>query len=272
MQPIGFHLTMRLADDRVIAPSEAARRRIVRLVHHHGAACGLLGFRVVDSHIHRLVLCDRAAAGELARRLAIAIQAVLAPGAPFEHYRCRPFTDAAHRRNAFEYVLRQNAKHGVAHDPRHDGSVLPDLLGLRVGGREVALRVREHLPRITRQNLLVHLGVAELEERPMEGLGPGLAAVVAGAAAAFALPDLEGSSDTTLRARAAAIAAVPGASTALLVGALGVSARCVQRTRLLTPPPGDVRAVRLQFAFGVALALDAERPRRAPQTESSPWS
>ncbi len=252
MTPIGFHVTMRLADDRVIAPSIAARRRIARLVRHHGAGCGLLAFRVVDSHIHLLLLCDRASAGEFARRLALAIHGALAPGAPFEPSRCRPFTDAAHLRNAFDYVLRQSARHGVLHDPRHDGSVLPDLLGLRVGGREIALRVREHLPRVTRDFLLGHLGVSALEE--VDGVGPLVGTLVDAAAAAFALPDLDGSSDDVILARAAAVAAVPGVRTAVLVETLGVSSRAIQRIRLLSPPPGHIRAVRLQLGLGAALA------------------
>ncbi|MES2642218.1 MAG: hypothetical protein V4850_22230 [Myxococcota bacterium] len=260
MTPIGFHVTMRLSDDRVIAPSAAARRRIARLVRYHGAACGLLAFRVVDSHLHVLLLCDRAAAGEFARRLAIAIQAVITPGAPFEPCRCRPFTDAAHLRNAFDYVLRQNARHGVAHDPRHDGSVLPDLLGLRIGGRDIALRVREYLPRVTREDLLVHLGLATLEE----GVGAPGDALVEAATAAFALPDLAGSSHDVLHARAAAIAVLPDAPTTQLVEALGVSPRSIQRARLLKPPPAHVRAVRLQLSLADALDADRAPPPAAP--------
>lgn len=251
MAPIGFHVTMRLGDDRVIAPSPAARRRVARLIRHHGAAFGLLAFRLVDSHIHVLLLCDRRSAGELARRVALAVHAAVPPGAAFEQCRVRPFTDAAHLRNAFDYVLRQNARHGVAHDPRHDGSVLPDLLGLRVGGREIVGRVREHLPRLTREDLLGHLGVATLEASGEVTAGVEL---VEAAVAAFGLPDLAGSSEEVLQARGAAIAAVPEASTASLVEVLGVSRRTVHRARAASAPPAHLRAVRLQVSLGAALA------------------
>lgn len=250
MSEIGFHVTMRLADDRVIAPSMGVRRRIARIVRRFGADAGLLSFRVVDSHIHLLLLCGRRPAAECARRVALSIQAAVPPGALFEPCRCRPFTDAAHLRNAFDYVLRQNERHGVAHDPRHDGSALPDLLGLRVGGLDIVARVREHLPRVRRADLLPHLGVEALEEAS-EPPGP---ALVEAAAAAFALPDLVGPADDVVAARVAAIAAAPGASSAALAEAFGVSMRSVQRTRSLTPPPLHLRAVRLQLALGAAIA------------------
>ena len=51
---------LRLRDDRVIAPTTAARRTLAGVVLGLGREPGLLAFSGADTHVHLLVACDRA--------------------------------------------------------------------------------------------------------------------------------------------------------------------------------------------------------------------
>ena len=62
-----------LREDRVIAVDLAARRTLARTVLKAGRSRGLLAFRAADTHLHLQVACGRPEAGELARRLEIAL-------------------------------------------------------------------------------------------------------------------------------------------------------------------------------------------------------
>ena len=256
MSALGHHLMLRLRDGRVVAPTVAARRLLARTVLGLGAGANvrLLAFRAADTHVHLLAACGAPQATELARRVEIALTLALRPGVGFAHAHVRPIEGQAHLRNALRYVLRQEQHHGTDLDPRHEASNLPDLLGLRLVGAYTAQNVRTLLPRMRRDALLECLdpsdgGLARLlaapELPPAEHLAPGLPEA---AAAATALPDLDGRSTEVVAARHAAVHAV-GVSAKLtsIADALSVTCRTVSRLRSEPAPPRLVRAVALQL-------------------------
>lgn len=245
---LGFHLVLRLQDDRVFAPSVAARRRFARVLSGFAQELPVLAWRMVDTHLHVLVLLCEEGVDALVRRLRM-VMARHHPGVPLLLARRLPVRNQWHLAEAFRYVLAQDAHHGVGSDPLQEGSAVLDILGMRVSGAAIALRVREHLPRVTRAELLVHLGVTALEP------ATGVAHLADAASAAFALGVLTGRAADVNTARSAAIHAATG-TPAQVAAALGVSTRCVQRTLVeRAPPDAHVRAVRLQMALRQARTL-----------------
>src|SRR5262245_57495334 len=117
--PMGWHLTMRLCDDRVIARTAAELRLASRVLFEHGRTRGLLSFRVVDTHVHALLVCSRDEAGMFARYAQGALRKRLRL-VPFEKARIRPILDQSHLRSTFLYVLRQARRHGSSLDPAHE--------------------------------------------------------------------------------------------------------------------------------------------------------
>ncbi len=245
--PIGQHVMMRLEDGRVIATSSTAYRLAASALLAQGEARGLIAFRVVDSHVHALLLCDREAAGAFARYAGGSLSKRLGLEAPFSPARFEAVRSQSHLVNAFRYVLRQEHRHGVALDPFHDGSSLPELLGLRVVAPWLALRVRAHLPRLSDHELAALVGLDRLEHA---AIATSSRSVADATAAAFALPAVDAPrTPTVVRARRAALHAAPNLSLAALATALGISRATAYRLRSLPPLQGDVRAVRLQSAL-----------------------
>ncbi|MES2638351.1 MAG: hypothetical protein V4850_02685 [Myxococcota bacterium] len=195
---VGFHLTFRLRDSRVIASSVASRRRIARSFIEIGDRYGLLAFRLAGDHGHAELACDRAAAGRAAQAIGSSITQALGLPDGFNITHVKPIVDQAHLERTFHYVLGQHLRHGLTDDPVHDGSALPDLLQYRILGSGIQERVCAHLPRVSRDDLLRHLGVAPT------GLVFAPTHLADAAAAVFALPSLHGRSDAQALARAAA--------------------------------------------------------------------
>lgn len=247
--PLGFHLVLRLQDDRVLAPSVAARRRLARVFMALAREAPVLAWRVVDTHVHVLVLADAAGVDALVARLRMRMARVH-PGVPLLLSRRLPVRNQWHLAECFRYVLAQDAHHGVSADPLQEASAVLDILGLRVGCAPIALRVREHLPRVSRAELLEHLAVATLA--PVGGTD----ALAEAACAAFALDTVTGRGADANAARHAAIHAA-GDAPARVAAALGVTARCVQRvvSEHAALPDAAVRAVGLQMALRRARAL-----------------
>lgn len=208
----------------------------------------VLAWCLADTHLHVLVLGDQATAAELVRRLRIWVTRALAPGVPLEVQRTKPIVDQSHLESAFHYVLRQASHHGVLTDPMHVASALPEILSLRRLCPELPQRVREHLPRLTRADLLRLLPVASLEEElhPLH--------LADAARAAFALDTLDHGALSTRARRAAAYAARELGPSAV-ARLLDVSTLTTWRGAKSDPSPFDVRAVRLQ------MALHANPPR-----------
>ena len=129
--PIAYHITTRLRDDRVIAPTVEQRRALASIVLWQARQERLLAFSAPDTHIHLLAASCRAAAGKLAHRVEVAARHWLCLDVGFSRAEYEPVKDQAHLRNAFIYIMRQYQRHGVQSDPCHEASNLPDLLGMR---------------------------------------------------------------------------------------------------------------------------------------------
>jgi hypothetical protein len=241
---------MRLSDDRVIAPTTSALRVAARALMARGRAARLLAMRLADTHLHVLLGCAQDEARRFAHHTAIALHRLLRLPVPFEPTRARPVVDQRHLYSAFRYVLRQDAHHGIGSDPAHDGSSLPDLLGMRLLGTEHPETVRMMLPRLDRRELAASLGIQLADA---DSVPPGL--LPAAAAAALGLTDLEHhkSQRSVLARRAAVHAGAELLSTKVLSAELGVSPRTIQRFREQEVDPQLVRAVQLQWRFRASL-------------------
>jgi len=248
-EPIAQHVTMRLEDSRVIAPTAGQRRAAARTLLEMGAGDGLLAFHVVDTHAHAVVSCSRARAGQLARRVEISLRARLGLPCRFEPARIRPVLDQWHLQRSVLYVIRQEERHGICADPARDGCSLPDVLGWRVADDKLAARLRAFVPRVRL--------AAPVDASTLASVEPDPELLAEAAAAALALADLGGRAAATVQARRAA--AWAGAAETLrgaaLASALAITRRRVAQT--LTeppPPPALIRAVRMQLRFRTWLA------------------
>jgi hypothetical protein len=231
---------MRLRVERLIAGSPADFRAASRAIVRLGARCGLLAHRVVDTHVHVLVACSREAAGRFVCSVESCLTQTLALRSGFEPARFTPVEELRHLHRAFVYILRQAERHGAALDRTHDGSLLPDLLGMRCIDPGAAERVTRAMPRVRAEELAGLLGMNDVAG------GPILAAHLAGAAAAaLALPDIAGRDPPRVLARRAAAFAGAELRPAEIADALGVTRRALFYLRACAPVP-DVRAVILQ--------------------------
>lgn len=242
-EPIGFHVTLRLEDDRPIATTPAALRTVARVVLSQGEARGLLAFGAADDHLHAELVTDRASAGAFARYVESALRWRLGLRARFERARIRPLHDQKHAYNTFHYAQRQDSRHELALDPAREGTSLPDLLGLRILDTSLVARVRTHLPRVRRRELVAHFPEGAFDHAPSIDLD----VLAEAAAAAFALEDLRGRSSGATRARRAAVhAAGPDVPSERLGESLGLRSRAVQVLRALPREAHAVRAVEQQ--------------------------
>lgn len=239
---IAHHAMLRLQDGSPLARTAAQRRCLARAVF---AKIGspLLAFGLADTHLHLLLACLRALAGQLVKHLELSLRQRLALAAPFAGAYLKPVDDIWHLDRAFRYVLRQPDRHALEIDPLREGSNLPDLLGLRAIGGYTAGNVREWLPRIHRRDLLELLGVKEIAPQA----GP-LEWVVEACLVAAGLPALTGSSSEVLCARRAALEVIgTRLSRAELASTLGVSERMISRLRQQSADPQLVEAIRRQL-------------------------
>lgn len=160
MEVLAWHVTMRLKEDAVIAPSPTARRKLASIFHWHGKPVCLLAFAAADTHLHALVLCSRGDAGEFARRVEITLQAHLDLHTGFARAHFKAVRDQWHLERVFHYIHRQREHHGLQTDRFQDASSLSDFLALRVGGEELVQRALERLPRVTISKMARESGLA----------------------------------------------------------------------------------------------------------------
>jgi hypothetical protein len=262
--PLGYHLMLRLVDDRVMAPTPASRRALVRCVAEQGEARGLLAFGAADTHVHLLTMSDRATAGRLAHAVETALRSALELPVGFEAVRVRPVLDQAHLRHTFRYVQQNPAHHGVQAPEATEATSLHDLLGLRVVAPWLIDRVRASLPRTSREELTDMLGVrATVFDGAPE---PAAARIVVDAAAAVAcLPSLDGKTPAACNARAIAVASLmPSHRRDHVADALGVTPRTVRRLVSVPPPTAYVAAMRRQLAWRGALRRSPLEGAAAP--------
>lgn len=257
--PLGYHLMIRLQDDRVLAPNPSDRRKLAVAVLRAARSSRLLSFGAADNHLHAAVVGDRREAGELARRIEIALHHRLHLPVCFERARLKAIVDQHHLASTFRYALSQERHHGTALDPLFDATNLPDLLGLRVVGGYTGEHVRSYLPRVGRAALLELLGFPALDTVAVAGRDwqRDLADAAAGA---FGLVDLAGRSNAAREARRAASHVMRrAASVASIAAALRVEERTVYRL-LAGPASADAaRAVALQLQLRALLRTAAER-------------
>lgn len=254
---VGQHVMMRLVDDRVLVKTPTDFRTIARVLLARGERRELVAFGAADNHIHAVLTCSRAVAGLFAQAVEAALRVVLGLPVPFAPARFRPVLDQHHLMSSSAYSVRQMQRHGLALDPLRDGTSLPDLLGLRVLDPTLAARFATRLPRVTRDDLLALLGVA-LVPGPID-----LSPLADAAAAALALPDLDGQDADRMNARRAAVhvGLAAGLRHARIGELLTTTVRTVQRLADGPPHLPLVRAVCLQLRLGAGLARRLLAPR-----------
>ena len=242
-EPFAYHVTIRLLGDRVIAPSVAARRDAARCLLRSGAARRLLVFRIADTHMHALLAARRPVVADFIRSVTKRLHGALRLGGSFEPARLRPIRDQRHLWSATRYVFGQETRHGLAVDPLHDSSNLPDLVGARVVCDHNGHLLRELLPRFEPRALLPSFEPAVRWEDLHDA-----------AAAAFGLGDLLTRDTSAVLARRAAVhAARLERSTRWLADALGVDERTIRRLRRAPCPAAHIRAVELQLRWRAAI-------------------
>jgi hypothetical protein len=266
MGELAWHVTMRLSDDRVLAPTTAERRVVAGVLLRCGATAGLLAFGTADTHLHALVACPRRRAGRFARDVESAIRRRLRFDAPFQPARFTAVRDQSHLRRAFRYVLRQDARHDLGRDPLREGTNLPDLLGARLAGAHTVARVRALLPRVRRGELMALFahepGDLPLPPRAMPTCPASLTDLREAAAAAGLLRSFDRTTAAALVVRRAAveIARRAGLGTGPTATLLGVDRATVRRLADRPVDPAMVEAIRQQLELRDAVL---GRPRRA---------
>jgi len=262
MTPIGFHVVSRLEDNRVIAAMPTERRVLARVVLEKTRGHRLLAFNAADTHLHTELKESKRDSLELVRRIESSLHYRLELPVSFVEAYPEPIRKQSHLAHCFNYIMEQQPHHGLAWDPYHEASNLPDLLGLRLLGAHTIEQVRSFLPRVNRRQLLAYLGLESLEEVD----GP-LELIVPAALSAAGLNDLSGRTREQAAARRAILELAGGqVPIARLARQIGVSARTLFRTRSLPPDPRLVRAIRLQLGLR-RLKSDA---RMEPYTAASP--
>jgi hypothetical protein len=167
-EPMAWHVTARLLGGRVVCRSAGARRCAARAVHAQGGARGMATFGLADTHLHAMLICDRETAGRFANYVESSLGWRLRSPVGFECARFTAVESQKHMGSTLWYSLRQEARHGTAIDPFHDGTILPDLVGarvMRVGEERVAgsharQLIARWLPRIRPGQLMEELHLA----------------------------------------------------------------------------------------------------------------
>lgn len=247
---IAYHLTMRLVDDRAIARTTEALRVASREVRKHGRRRGLLLYRFADTHLHVVCVGTREQAGKLARYTENGLRRALRIPVPFQRSRIRPIRDERHLLYTLRYIYRQEAHHGTAFDEAHDGSSLPDVLGLRCGAAWLAERLRLALPRVTRPELL------ELLQAPgLESVEPDLEHVREAAAATWCVASLEGNTVDHVRARRLAVQLLHRVAPGVRIAdVFPLHAWTLARYLREPVPPCEMRAAELQLKLRTLLS------------------
>jgi hypothetical protein len=260
---VGFQVVLRAVDDRILAPTVAARRAFAGVVRRIGRPRGLYGFGLADTHGHAVLICDAPALGRFVHDVRLSLTSTLE--LPIAEADVRKIRDTWHAESLVRYVHRQDVEHGANLDPLREGTSLPDLLGLRPSGLWMADRLRVVAPRVGRVHLLEHWGISKLEE------AFDLDALADSGAAAIGRGDLRGNTPDAVAARIACVHAGT-ATTAELADALSITTRSVRELRLLAPDPKLVRAVRLQMGLRAAIEVLPAFVRDSATVDYQAWS
>lgn len=253
MPDLGNHLMFRCDDDRVFAPSTALRRELARSVYRVAVGYPLASFGAADNHLHVELLTDRATAGRFAHALMCSLHWSLGLPVEFAPVRYKPLADEWHKQSTFHYALGQRGHHGVQSDPFMDAGSLPELLGMRVLRTDTPSLVREHFPRLKREELVRHLGMDILlpagdeQVEQLQELGR-LDLLRDAAAGAVAAGSLDGRRAEVAAARAALVQVLRSCCRPAMIGEV-IQRRPSQVRHLGRNPAAEplVRAVRLQI-------------------------
>lgn len=265
MHTIGYHVMLRLLDDRVLTPDRAAERELARIILSYAEMVQLLAFYCADTHLHVEVATDLRTASEFVRRIRIAIYNRMRPGVTFQEPRYKPIGDQYHLEKTYLYILDQARRHHLPPDPLRESTNLPDLLGLRILGsytRELSSRL---LPRVSHDRLIERLG---LPKDP--GPEPPLVDILPQAVcAACGIHDLRARGKEEREARIAAVHAVSGLSRPQLAEMFGVDISTVGRARASTPDPLRVAAIQGQIDLRKRVGSPSVKAARFPDTPAS---
>lgn len=254
--PLAWHVTIRVEHDGWLAraPSEmrvAASIVVAQLAGH------VLAFRFVDTHAHLLLSGERAAVGKRVQILEATPRRVLKTR-PFEPARIRGVFTGEHLWATLGYVLRQTSRHKAKIDLAHDGSILPDLLGLRMTTPNPVPHVLTFFPRIDATVLRRMVGWPELA-----GFEPDPRHLAEAAAGAFGLRDLTAETKATRDARRAAVQAV-ALKRGQLAALLDLDPATVSRLRHRPVAREQVHLVQQQLRLRTAIAAEIiQVPERA---------
>jgi ferredoxin-thioredoxin reductase catalytic subunit len=240
---IGYHVTFRLADDGGIARTPATLRFASQLILRCGENRGLVTHRLADNHGHTLLLATREQAGTFANVVEGMLRKKLRLRVPFQPCRIRPIENERHLGRSLPYVYRQEEHHGTCFDALHDGSSLPELLGMRMGSPWVASRVRSAVPRLARTSLLDWLGAPGLDDEAMD-----VRHLADAASGAWGVGSLRGKSVRHIRARRVAVHVFERlAPDGCAASTLEIPGRSVRRYRAEAVSAAEIRAVELQL-------------------------
>ncbi len=249
-----FHSPRRAAFPRDRATVRRAVRAIVA-----AAGAALLAFHLSDTHVHVLVLANRARAGRLAQALSAALRRALRTCLPPASI--TEINGGDHLSAAFEYVLCNDQRHGVEPDPWRENTNLPDLLGARVTASRTVGRVRAALPRITGDHLRELAGWREVVRVELSA-AMGREHLADGASAVIARPGLVGRQRdvTAVTIAAAHLAAEVGLDPTESAATLDVALSSGRRHRAAAPDATLLAALRLQLDVRAARPLRVEAP------------
>lgn len=149
------HTAIRPADGRPLFNDLETRRLFTRKVVEVGAPFEPIAWGAGDNHAHIATMGeDRAPALELARRVESSLTHVLGLTDGFAPAKVKPVTDQYHLRSTLPYIVGQGERHGVRCDPFHEGSSLPDMVGLRILVPDLRERLIRIAPRFDPNRLL----------------------------------------------------------------------------------------------------------------------
>lgn len=216
--------------------------------------------RLMDTHAHALLNCDRSEAGQFALYAETGLRAALRLDAAFEPARFWPIRDPRHLKHSVRYFFRQEEHHGTAFDPWHEGSSLPDLLGMReIGGETSSALLHSLLPRLQRSELLGWVGASELDL-----VEPDLQFAAEAALAFTGMPSFEGNRGGAWLARHLLVHTVDGESAGRIAG---ISARAVRRLRAIPLEPDRAERFALQLRWRTLRSRKAEVSQGWPDFE-----
>ena len=249
---LGHHVTLRLVEDRVLTPGRPARLAVTRWILRSGERFGLVGFAIVDTHLHAVLLGSRARSGRFAQALATCTHRAAQPDLPFAPAHHKPIRTVWHLQNCFQYVLEQHEHHGLEHDPLREATLLPDLLGLRTAAPWSPRRLRDQLPRLRADELRAALPFDRAATPTLDHLPEA-------AAAAIGHPDLVSRTPAVVDARRAAVQLGRQLfPTRQVRDILCLPTRSATRLATTPAPPALLRAVRLQLALRATVASRPE--------------